>query len=156
LRKNSEGETKKKVGGKAAASNAAPAIMAAPKTARKSVKEKGAGVKRRKIRVPDIAEQSGDGGTTEQEMDPFEIAKQTMKGSVPAIVEAMVELAMRGSCSHAKTLLEMSGAKHRFEDEAGTEDGGERWARLVLERLGEAESAGERKSVETQAGIPSL
>jgi hypothetical protein len=64
-----------------------------------------------------------------------------MKGSVPAIVEAMVELAKQGSCSHAKTLLEMTGAKHMFDGEAEGEDRGEPWAKLVLERLDEAESA---------------
>ena len=57
-----------------------------------------------------------------QELDPFEVAKQTMKGSVPAIVEAMVELAKQGSCTHAKTLLEMTGAKHMFDGEAEVQD----------------------------------
>jgi hypothetical protein len=71
--------------------------------------------------------------------DPFEVAKQTMKGSVSAIVKAMVEQAKRGSCSHAKTLLEMTGAKHMFGDAAETEDRGEPWAKLVLERMDEAE-----------------
>jgi hypothetical protein len=73
------------------------------------------------------------------ELDPFEVAKQRMKGSVPAIVEAMVERAKKGSCSHAKTLLEMTGAKHMFGDEMDVQDSGEPWAKLVLERMDEAE-----------------
>jgi hypothetical protein len=71
--------------------------------------------------------------------DPFEVARETMKGSVPAIVEAMVAKAKRGSCTHAKTLLEMTGAKHMFGDEAESVDSGEPWAKLVLERMDEAE-----------------
>jgi hypothetical protein len=71
--------------------------------------------------------------------DPFEVAKQTMKGSVPAIVKAMVEKAKQGSCTHAKTLLEMTGAKHMFDEVAETANSGEPWAKLVLERMDEAE-----------------
>jgi hypothetical protein len=71
--------------------------------------------------------------------DPFEVAKQTMKGSVPAIVEAMVAKAKQGSCTHAKTLLEMTGARHMFGDEMEIADSGEPWAKLVLERMDEAE-----------------
>ncbi len=73
------------------------------------------------------------------EMDPFEVAKQTMKGSVPAIVEEMVKRAKRGSCTHAKTLLEMTGAKRMFGDEPEMRDAGEPWAKLVLKRMEEAE-----------------
>ena len=72
-------------------------------------------------------------------MDPFEVAKQTMKGSVPAIVEEMVKRAKRGSCTHAKTLLEMTGAKRMFGDEPEMRDAGEPWAKLVLKRMEEAE-----------------
>ncbi|HVJ04946.1 MAG TPA: hypothetical protein VM578_04705 [Candidatus Saccharimonadales bacterium] len=91
-----------------------------------------------------VAEDAGQGDAGEaNQQDPFEIARQTMKGSVPAIVEAMVELAKQGSCSHAKTLLEMTGAKYMFEDEAESRDMGEPWAKLVLERLDEAESSQE-------------
>jgi hypothetical protein len=61
----------------------------------------------------------------------------------------MVELAKQGSCSHAKTLLEMTGAKHMF-DEAEVQDGGESWAKLVLERLNEAESAAKQESARVQ------
>ena len=61
-------------------------------------------------------ERAGSGGGA---LDPFEVAKQTMKGSVPAIVEAMVERAKQGSCTHAKTLLEMTGAKHMFDERSG-------------------------------------
>jgi len=51
--------------------------------------------------------------------DPIEVAKRTMKGSVPAIVEAMVKKAKQGSCPHAKTLLEMTGANFMFDDGPG-------------------------------------
>lgn len=79
-------------------------------------------------------------------MDPFEVAKQTMKGSVPAIVATMVRKAKEGSCPHAKTLLEMTGAKHMFDGEAEGQANGEPWAKLVLERLDEAESGGEQEA----------
>ena len=68
-----------------------------------------------------------------------------MKGSVPAIVEAMVEKAKQGSCTHAKTLLEMTGAKHMFGDGAEIADSGEPWAKLVLERMDEAEQESLKK-----------
>ncbi len=96
--------------------------------------------RQRKIRVSDAGEQNETVEVNLQELDPFEVAKQTMKGSVPAIVEAMVELAKKGSCSHAKTLLEMTGARHMFECEAEVQDDGEPWAKLILQRLGEVES----------------
>ncbi len=79
------------------------------------------------------------GGTAGVVLDPFEVAKQNVKGSVPAIVKAMVEKAKQGSCSHAKTLLEMTGAKHMFDGEGAAQDSGEPWAKLVLERLDEAD-----------------
>lgn|GEM_PF-1430496 len=97
--------------------------------------------KHRKIRVPEPSERSETETMIASEMDPFEIAKQTMKGSVPAIVEAMVEAAKQGSYTHAKTLLEMTGAKRMFDSEAEQQDGGEPWAKLVLARLDEAESS---------------
>jgi hypothetical protein len=81
------------------------------------------------------------------ELDPFEVAKARVKGSVPAIVDAMVEKAKQGSCTHAKTLLEMTGAKHMF-DEGEAQDNGEPWAKLVLERLDEADG---RASVHPEA-----
>lgn len=83
--------------------------------------------------------------------DPFEVARQTMKGSVPAIVEAMVELAKQGSCSHAKTLLELTGARHMFDSEMELPDNGEPWAKLVLERLDEAETEAAGESAKLQA-----
>jgi chemotaxis receptor (MCP) glutamine deamidase CheD len=92
----------------------------------------------------------------EQELDPFEIAKRTVKGSVSAIVETMVERAKQGSCSHAKTLLELAGGKRMFDGETVTQDSGERWAKLVLERLSEAESAAEQEALRAQAGILDL
>ena len=62
------------------------------------------------------------------------------------IVAAMVERAKKGSCVHAKTLLEMTGAKHMFDGEGDGQESGEPWAKLVLERLDEAESRGEPES----------
>jgi hypothetical protein len=88
-----------------------------------------------------------------KELDPFEAAKQTVKGSVPAIVEAMVELAKQGSCTHAKTLLEMTGARHMFDSEAEIADSGGPWAKLVLERLDEAEAESERASVKQEESL---
>ncbi len=87
---------------------------------------------------------------SEQELDPFEVAKRKVKGSVPAIVEAMVELAKQGSCTHAKTLLEMTGARHMFDGDAEAQ-GGESWAKLVLERLDEADCEAERESVQEES-----
>ena len=87
-----------------------------------------------------------DTGSTK--LDPLEVAKRTMKGSMPAIVKTMVKLAKEGSCTHAKTLLEMTGAKHMFEGETETQANGEPWAKLVLERLDEADAAQESASGE--------
>jgi hypothetical protein len=124
---------------------ATPKTPKAKKTPSKTVAKKGKetandSVKHRKIRVPAEPVQSGADGSAVRELDPFEVAKRKMKGSVPAIVEAMVELAKQGSCTHAKTLLEMTGAKHMFDAEGESQDGGAPWAKLVLERLDEAES----------------
>lgn len=132
--------------GQAASTTAKPKKTASKKAAKKSkriAKSDSAtrsSARQRKIRVPDATGQDATNGTMMQEPDPFEVAKRTMKGSVPAIVEAMVELAKQGSCTHAKTLLEMTGAKHMFDGEAEVQDGGAPWAKLVLERLDEAES----------------
>jgi len=86
--------------------------------------------------------------------DPFEVAKQTMKGSVPAIVEAMVAKAKQGSCTHAKTLLEMTGAKHMFGEDAEIADSGEPWAKLVLQRMDEAEQESLTQERPEVAGEP--
>lgn len=102
---------------------------------------KGTADRRGKILKPDAA--GGASVGKRQRRDPFEVAKRKMQGSVPAIVDAMVELAKQGSCQHAKTLLEMSGAKHMFE-EAENEGTGESWAKLVLDRLDETESGSEQ------------
>jgi hypothetical protein len=88
------------------------------------------------------------------ELDPFEVAKQTMKGSVPAIVETMVRKAKQGSCTHAKTLLEMTGAKHMFGEDAEIADSGEPWAKLVLERMDEAEQESLTQKRTEVAGEP--
>jgi len=127
-----------------------------PVKARKKVTAKDAGkneskrdsAKNHKIRVPDAlgkknaVRKKDSGGTAGVELDPFEVAKQRVKGSVPAIVEAMVEKAKQGSCTHAKTLLEMTGAKHMFDGEGEAQEIGEPWAKLVLERLDEADGRG--------------
>ncbi len=157
MKKKPEVEARKRNGKTAASSKASSEKVpgrAAPKhRASKSIKEKSDPAKQRKIRVPDAIDQDV---ATEQELDPFEIAKRTVKGSVPAIVETMVERAKQGSCSHAKTLLELAGGKRMFDGESGTQDSGEQWAKLVLERLGEAESAAEREALRVQPGILDL
>jgi len=119
---------------------------AAVKNGAKS-KTKSASGKQRKLALSVTADQNDGGLTDVLEMDPFEVARRKMKGSVPAIVDAMVELAKQGSCSHAKTLLEMTGAKLMFDTEPEKQDSSQPWARLVLEKLSEAESAGEQKTV---------
>jgi hypothetical protein len=77
---------------------------------------------------------------TRKKRDPIEVAKRKVRSSVPAIVDVLVEKAKGGSCTHAKTLLEMTGAKHMFENESEGQSVAEPWAKLVLERLSEAES----------------
>jgi len=69
-----------------------------------------------------------------------------MKGSVPAIVDKMVEEAMGGSCTHAKTVLEMTGARHMFDEEARPRRAGEPWAKRVLRKMEEAEVEDRRKA----------
>jgi len=110
-------------------------------------KTKSASGKQRKLVLSVTADQNDAGLTDDLEVDPFEVARRKMKGSVPAIVDAMVELAKQGSCSHAKTLLEMTGAKLMFDTEAEKQDSSQPWAKLVLEKLGQAESAGEQETV---------
>lgn len=118
-----------------------PSKHAANKQAVGESKPKDEQVKSRRSRVKQTPVPGGEGEAEIGQQDPFEIARQTMKGSVPAIVKTMVEKAKQGSCPHAKTLLEMTGAKHMFGDEAEDQARGEPWAKLVLERLGEAESS---------------
>lgn len=117
------------------------------KSAESKSKAKSTSDKKRKALAPDATEQGSAVEIRGAEQDPFEVAKRKMKGSVPAIVDAMVELAKQGSCSHAKTLLEMTGAKHMFDGDAERQDSGEPWAKLVLERLGEAEFGTEQETV---------
>jgi len=118
-------------------------------TAKKRVKAKQpankAAATRKKVRsraAEDVAIALG----TEEDADPFEIAKRTVKGSVPAIVRALVEKAVDGSCTHAKTLFEMTGAKHMFGEEAEAHASGEPWAKLVLERMEQAEREGRQRA----------
>lgn len=143
-------ETKKTPGQKANSGKKKPR-KTPKKNAKKDTTANGAGKQtrerksspRKKKVIPDAVALQDAGA---KEADPFEVAKQTVKGSVPAIVEAMVEMAKQGSCTHAKTLLEITGAKHMFADEAERQESGEPWAKLVLERLDEAESAEAREN----------
>jgi hypothetical protein len=112
--------------------------------------------KKGKIADSVVVAQSEADAAVMRALDPFEVAKQTMKGSVPAIVEAMVELAKQGSCSHAKTLLEITGARHMFDSEVERQDSGEPWAKLVLKRLDEAESEEEQESARLQEELPEV
>jgi hypothetical protein len=155
---------KKKLGTKRAGKGDQTGERAAPKTtkakrtqsktaAKKGKETAGDSVKHRKIRVTAEPVQSGSNGAAVGELDPFEVAKRKMKGSVPAIVEAMVELAKQGSCTHAKTLLEMTGAKRMFDAAGGSEDGGAPWAKLVLERLDEAESMARGDAASLQEAV---
>ncbi len=107
--------------------------------------------KQHRIRVPVTVRKKETGGTAGVELNPLEAAKQRVKGSFPAIVDAMVEKAKQGSCSHAKTLLEMTGTKHMFDGEGEGNAGGEPWAKLVLERLDEADSKAGTESASSQA-----
>jgi hypothetical protein len=115
-------------------------------------KAKRAAEKRPKARGCGAAKKKEGSGTGERELGPFEAAKRRVEGSVSEIVEAMVVRAKRGSCTHAKTLLEMTGAKHMFDGEAEGQQSGEPWAKLVLERLDEADSDGEREKPRPEAG----
>jgi hypothetical protein len=155
-KKKAEKETEKKQLGKGGKGKKPASTKTKPKkAAAKKVAPQGANAakanckpaKQGRIRVPDVVEQGETVETTVRELDPFEVAKQTVKGSVPAIVEAMVELAKQGSCSHAKTLLEMTGARYMFDGETATQDNGEPWAKLVLERLSEVEPLRDGKEV---------
>ena len=138
-------EVQKKAAAVKAAEKAA-AVKAAKKATAKGA-DKGAGkgaakhdsAKHHKIRVPGTVGKKDADGTAAAELDPFEVAKQRVKGSVPAIVDAMVEKAKQGSYTHAKTLLEMTGARHMFDGEGEAQESGEPWAKLVLERLDEAD-----------------
>jgi hypothetical protein len=134
---------KKKAGGKPAnSSEDVTESSAAKKRARAA---KSAAVKSKPERKP--GKRRATSGATQfaastagaAALDPMEVAKQTMKGSVPAIVKAMVKKAREGSCSHAKTLLEMTGAKYMFGGDTEMQHGGEPWAKLVLERMEQAE-----------------
>jgi hypothetical protein len=81
----------------------------------------------------------------------MELAKKKIKGSVPAIVEAMIEKAKKGSYSHAKALLEMTGALQMFDEEPHAEREGESWAKRVLERMQEAEQMAMQKTLTPEA-----
>lgn len=128
---------------------------AAPKkTAKKAAKKQTGESKGRAGSAPRTKKQPPE--TAGAELDPFEVAKQTMKGSVPEIVNSLVKRAKAGSCTHAKTLLEMTGAKHMFDEEAEgqAQTSGEPWAKLVLERLDEAEAGTGHSSGAGQEEVP--
>jgi hypothetical protein len=144
-RSKSAGKTS---GGKTSSSEdvrAKPAAKKRAKAAKKSSAKKAA--KRSTRRKQTVASGASSQTVCEvdesaaeaQELDPIEAAKQTMKGAVPAIVKAMVKKAKEGSCSHAKTLLEMAGAKQMFVEDREAQEKGEPWAKLVLERMEQAE-----------------
>jgi hypothetical protein len=132
-----KGCRKQKPSGEKAAGSPAKAVKAKKKAPAKRVAAKTqAGRKPGKQRTIPGSEENDPGVA---EMDPFEVAKRKMKGSVPAIVEAMVLKAKQGSCSHAKTLLEMTGVRHMFGEGTEAQENGEPWAKLVLARMAEAE-----------------
>jgi hypothetical protein len=134
----------KKSAKKSASKKAAKKVAAKKVAAKKAAaKKKRAETKRAK---PEHKSTTKSDEAVAAGVDPFEVAKQTVKGSVPAIVATMVRKAKEGSCPHAKTLLEMTGAKHMFDGEAEGQANGEPWAKLVLERLDEAESGGESEA----------
>ena len=76
------------------------------------------------------------------ERDPFAVARRKVRAAVPAIVDKLVEKASEGSCAHARTLLDLTGARHMFDNQPEAAEPGESWARLVIERLDEAEAEG--------------
>lgn len=90
----------------------------------------------------------------QSEADPFEQARRRIRTSLPKIVDKLATKAEGGSCVHAKTLLEMTGAKHMFDGELQQTEKGEPWAKLVLEKLGEAESGGEEAAAEAVEAAP--
>ena len=136
---------KKAAAKKAAVKKAAAKKAAAKKLAAEKVAAKKAGAETKRTKPEHESTTKSDEAAVAG-ADPFEVAKQTVKGSVPAIVATMVRKAKEGSCPHAKTLLEMTGARHMFDGEAEGQANGEPWAKLVLERLDEAESDGEQEA----------
>ncbi len=136
---------KKKPAAKKSPKKAAAKKAAAKKAAAEKAAAKKAAAEAKRTRPEPKGTTKSDGAVAAG-VDPFEVAKQTVKGSVPAIVATMVRKAKEGSCPHAKTLLEMTGAKHMFDGEAEGQADGEPWAKLVLERLDEAESGGEQEA----------
>jgi hypothetical protein len=134
----------KKAEGKAAGKKAVGKRAAGKSAGKKAVGKRAAG-KRAAGKSKAVKSAAGSGAAGGRAKgkgkvrggDPMEVAREMVKGSMPEIVGAMVMEAKNGSHSHAKTLLEMSGVRHMFEEEAA--QAGEPWAKLVLERLGEAE-----------------
>ena len=116
-----------------------------PASGRKTAAKKTASKKRTRTAGKSRKMEVGEGTEAAGKADPFEVAKRTVKGAVPAIVRKMVQEAKGGSCTHAKTLLEMAGVKRMFEQDPAGETKDEPWARMVLEKLGEAERAGRKK-----------
>ncbi len=150
---------KKTAGEKKAPKKAAKKKAAKKKTARKKTEKESAAKKKAAAKA--AKKQAGEGTETKsakkpkprtkpksakpkvdgkegESRDPFSVARRRVKQSVPKIVDVLATMAEKGSCMHAKTLLEMTGARHMFDTEAAGGDG-EPWAKLVLERLNEAE-----------------
>jgi hypothetical protein len=128
--------TKKRAAKKAAAKKAAK------KNTKKQPREKPPAEKKpvKKVKPGGVSpgeEKAGQAG------DPFEVARRKVRGSITKIVNKLVDEAVAGSCTHAKTLLEMTGARHMFDEEKEADGAGEPWAKLVLERLEEAEQVSE-------------
>jgi colicin import membrane protein len=143
----------KKIVPKKDAESAASKAKADKAAKDKAAKTKAAKAKAAKERAAKAKTGDSESKPTSVETDPFQVAKQTMKDSVPAIVKTMVRKAKEGSCTHAKTLLEMTGAKRMFDGEAPGQDSGEPWAKLVLERLDEAECATEQEGAERESSV---
>jgi hypothetical protein len=101
--------------------------------------------------IPCEAAACGDAVESASQQIRMELAKKKVKGSLPAIVEKMIEKAKGGSYSHAKALLEMTGALQMFDDEPHAKSEGESWAKRVLERIQEAEQMEMQKALPSEA-----
>lgn len=137
---------KKKTARKKTEKETAAKKKAATKAAKEQVGEGAESVETKPVKpptkpkprtTPKHAKLKVDGKEGESR-DPFSVARRRVRQSVPKIVDVLATMAEEGSCLHAKTLLEMTGARHMFDTEAAGGDG-EPWAKLVLERLNEAE-----------------
>ncbi|MDR3763419.1 MAG: hypothetical protein P4M01_04915 [Acidobacteriota bacterium] len=106
---------------------------------RKPPKKRAQPKPRSKQQTAQEAETGGDKKPKPHKGNPFAKVRKTIKDHLPTIVDRMVQKAEGGSCTHAKTILEISGAKHMFDGEHQAKEKGEPWAKLVLQKLDEAE-----------------